>query len=127
MASQYSIAEIAAHTRLTVHTLRYYERLGLIGPVGRTKSGHRSYQSHDLEALAFVLALRATGMPVSDMRRMGALRAAGAHTQAARLELLFEHRNRVRSHMRELEKNLEAIERKLSAHGWDIDTKGSRQ
>jgi DNA-binding transcriptional MerR regulator len=123
MSDRQSIKEVARLTQLSAYTLRYYEQLGLIGPIVRTATGHRRYQSRDLEAIEFVKRLRATGMPLADMKRMGELRAQGQKTQPARMRILFDHRNAVRARVRELEANLMAIESKLTAHGWVISTK----
>ncbi len=125
MPDSQSIKEVAQRTQLSAYTLRYYEQLGLIGPITRTASGHRRYRLRDLEAIDFVKRLRATGMPVADMKRMGELRAQGQKTQPARMKILFDHRNTVRTRIRELVANLTAIESKLTAHGWVIDTKES--
>jgi DNA-binding transcriptional MerR regulator len=117
-----SIQEVARQTQLSAYTLRYYEQLGLIGPITRKNSGHRRYGPQDLEAIAFVQRLRATGMSVLEMKRMGELRAQGVQTQAVRMQILFEHRNAVRARIHELELNVQAIEAKLASHGWSIDT-----
>jgi DNA-binding transcriptional MerR regulator len=123
MPDNQSIKEVARLTELSAYTLRYYEQLGLIGPIVRTVAGHRRFQSRDLEAIDFVKRLRATGMPLVDMKRMGELRALGQKTQPARMQILFDHRNAVRARVRELEANLMAIETKLATHGWVVDTK----
>jgi DNA-binding transcriptional MerR regulator len=118
-----SIQDVARQTQLSAYTLRYYEQLGLIGPIARGSGGHRRYSPQDLEAIAFVQRLRATGMSVLNMKRMGELRAQGVQTQSTRMQILFEHRNVVRARMRELDLNVQAIEAKLASHGWTIDTK----
>lgn len=123
MPEPLSIQEVARQTQLSAYTLRYYEQLGLIGPVARKKSGHRRYSPQDLEAIAFVQRLRATGMSVLEMKRMGELRAQGVQTQPIRMQILFEHRNAVRTRIRELDLNVKAIEAKLASHGWTINTK----
>jgi DNA-binding transcriptional MerR regulator len=69
-----TIQEAAQRSGLTAHTLRYYERIGLIHEVGRDVSGHRSYAEQDLEWLAFLTKLRTTGMPIADMCRYAELR-----------------------------------------------------
>jgi DNA-binding transcriptional MerR regulator len=116
-----TITEVAQLTHLSAYTLRYYEDLGLIGPIARTANGHRQYQQQDLDAIAFVKRLRATGMPIADMKRMGELRARGPKTSPERMKILADHRNTVRKQIRELEANLQAIEDKLNSHGWPKD------
>jgi DNA-binding transcriptional MerR regulator len=119
----FAINETSRLTGLSAYALRYYEQIGLIGPISRTTTGHRRFQELDLIAIDFVLRLKATGMPLADMKRMGQLRSQGQHTQQARMQILFDHRNVVRFRMQQLEANLTAIEAKLSAHGWTINTK----
>ena len=72
-----TIAEAAEASGLSVHTLRYYERTGLLEPVSRNGSGHRRYRAADLERIAFLTKLRATGMPIRDVRRYAELLNAG--------------------------------------------------
>jgi DNA-binding transcriptional MerR regulator len=74
----YTVQQAAALTGLSEHTLRYYERIGLIQPVARQESsGHRRYGAADLAKLESLACLRATGMPIEQMRRYFELRAGG--------------------------------------------------
>jgi len=69
-----SIAQAAAETGLTTHTLRYYERDGLmLASVDRSTSGHRRYSERDLTWIEMITRLRSTGMPIRDVRRYAAL------------------------------------------------------
>ena len=70
------IAEVAARTGLTAHTLRYYERIGLLGPVARGAANARLYDRSDLAWLVFLQRLKATGMPIRHMKRFADLRRA---------------------------------------------------
>ena len=72
-----TIAEVAERTGLTAHTLRYYERIGLIAAVSRAPGGQRRYASADLDWLAFLLRLRETGMPIQGMQAFARLRSQG--------------------------------------------------
>ena len=112
----YSIAEAAAWTGVTAHTLRYYERIGLLD-VGRRTSGHRRYEARDLQRVAFIGRLRATEMPIRDIRRYFALADAGPATEADRLALLEAHRTRVRARLQEIEQALGVIEHKIARYG----------
>ncbi|MBJ3815837.1 MerR family transcriptional regulator [Shimwellia pseudoproteus] len=91
MSTTLTIDEMATRTGLTAHTLRYYERIGLIGPVSRTPAGHRCYSAADLRWLHFLLRLRATQMPISQMQAFARLRAAGDHTARHRRQMLEQH------------------------------------
>jgi len=86
-----NIREFAEHTGLTAHTLRYYEREGLMGDVGRDENGHRVYGPQDSQWVTFLHHLRETGMSIRDMQRYCALKGQGEDTLATRLELLRRH------------------------------------
>jgi DNA-binding transcriptional MerR regulator len=109
----YTISEVVAHTGLSAHTLRWYERIGLMPDVGRSHTGQRRYSEADLGWLSLVSKLRLTGMPVADMVRYAELVRAGQHTFAERRELLEEHRENVRQHITELQDTLAVIDLKI--------------
>lgn len=111
-----SIAEAAEVTGLTAHTLRYYERTGLLEPVSRNGSGHRRYREADLEQITFLTRLRATGMPIRDVRRYAELMKAGEATNQERLALLEAHRDAVLAGVEATARNLELIEWKINVY-----------
>jgi len=111
-----SIAEAAEVSGLSAHTLRYYERTGLLEPVGRNGSGHRRYREADLERITFLARLRSTGMPIREVRRYAELMQAGEVTNAARLALLEAHRDTVLVGLQTTAKNLELIEWKINLY-----------
>ncbi len=76
---------------MTAHTLRYYERVGLIQPVGRARNGHRRYSEADAAWLHFLHCMRATNMPIREMQRYAALREMGDATTEQRRQLLEDH------------------------------------
>ena len=86
-----SIAEMARRTGLSAHTLRYYERAGLMRAVSRNAGGHRRYGAEDTAWIAFVHRLRETGMSIRQMRAFAQLRSQGDATLAARHALLQAH------------------------------------
>lgn len=108
-----TIEQVAEHTGLNAHTLRYYERIGLLDPVGRATSGHRRYAAKDLAWLDFLTRLRTTGMPIRQMQEFAALRRQGDATIAERRVLLETHQQAVQSHIAEFQRNLEAITGKI--------------
>lgn len=108
-----TIAEVAARTGLTAHALRYYEREGLMLQVGRAGSGHRRYGENDLGWIELITKLRATGMPVRDVRRYAELVRSGAGNEAERMRLLREHRDRVREQLELTTRYLDTIEFKI--------------
>ena len=94
--NNYTIKEAAALTGLPASTLRYYESMGVIAPVGRgATSGHRVYDEGDLDQLMWVACLAATGMSVSEMRRYVANGQLGPAAAAEQIELLAEQERRL--------------------------------
>ena len=112
-----SIAEAADATGLTTHTLRYYERDGLLlDAVDRAPSGHRRYSEDDVGWIRMITRLRATGMPIREVRQYADLVRAGDGNEAERLQLLVAHRDRVRQQLAEVATHLEAIELKIGLY-----------
>ena len=91
----WSIGEAAEKCGLSAHTLRWYERIGLLATIERGGDGRRRFSDADLDWLSLLIKLRATGMPVRDMQRYAELVRSGAG-QAERIELLKRHREEVR-------------------------------
>jgi DNA-binding transcriptional MerR regulator len=111
--TELTISEVAERTGLTRHTLRYYERDGLMLGVDRGDSGHRRYTEHDLCWIELITNLRATGMPIREVRRYAELVRAGDGNEAARLEVLRAHRARVREQVAQTMMYLGAIDAKI--------------
>ncbi|MFI7353593.1 MerR family transcriptional regulator [Streptomyces avidinii] len=114
--TRYTISEVEARTGLTQHTLRWYERIGLMPHVDRSHSGQRRFTDKDLDWLAFVGKLRATGMSVADMVRYAELVREGAHTVEERRELLERTRREVRSRITELTDALAVLDYKIDMY-----------
>ncbi|HEY3881552.1 MAG TPA: MerR family transcriptional regulator [Trebonia sp.] len=91
----WSISQAAEKCGLSQHTLRWYERIGLVGPVARGADGRRRFSDKDLDWLTLITRLRETGMPVKDMQRYAELVRSGVGEEE-RLELLKRHREEVR-------------------------------
>ena len=111
-----SITEAAQASGLSAHTLRYYERTGLLEPVTRNGSGHRRYREADLERISFLTKLRATGMPIREVRRYAELMKAGEATNEERLALLEAHRDAVLAGLEATARNLELVEWKIGVY-----------
>jgi DNA-binding transcriptional MerR regulator len=112
-----TIAEAARRTGVSVHTLRYYERAGLVvTTVDRTASGRRRYRKLDLDWIKVCTRLRATGMPIRGIRRYAQLVAAGRGNEEDRLALLESHRAEVLARIAELQENLELIDHKIDVY-----------
>jgi DNA-binding transcriptional MerR regulator len=115
----WSIGEAAAKCGLSPHTLRWYERIGLVGPVAKGGDGRRQYSDADLDWLSLITRLRETGMPVSDMQRYAELVRSGAG-EAERLELLKRHRAEVRRALVAQRETLKVLDSKIDTYARQI-------
>jgi DNA-binding transcriptional MerR regulator len=112
-----TIAEAAQRTGVSVHTLRYYERAGLvITDIDRTQGGRRRYHRIDLDWILMCTKLRATGMPIKTIRRYAELVAEGHGNEEERLALMEAHRADVAAKIAELQQNLEVIDHKVDVY-----------
>lgn len=116
MKEELTIQEVAVRTGLSVHALRYYERVGLLDPVSRATSGHRRYTTDDLTWITFLQCLRTTGMSIRQMQTFADLRRQGDTSVRERLTFLEMHERQVQEHLDELERNLVVIRRKIQRH-----------
>src|ERR1700752_822710 len=108
-----TIQEVAEATGLTTHTLRYYERIGLIHPINREENTRCCYTSDDVGWIDFLLKLRATGMSIKDMQRYAELQRRGDETLPERVEMLKSLRDKVEAHMEEMNEHLKLIYYKI--------------
>lgn len=111
-----TIADAAAHAGVSAHTLRYYERAGLLAPVGRDDAGHRRFTSQDVEWIVVCTRLRATGMPIRRIRAYAQLVREGEGNEAQRLALLEAQRDEVVERLADVTRNLELIEHKIGMY-----------
>ena len=105
----YSIQDVSNKTGLSTHTLRYYEKEGLISGVERSQGGFRQYTDEDLERLGLIRCLKNTGMSIQEIARFVQLTHEGDHTLEERVELLREHRERVLERMAEMQEHLDKV------------------
>lgn len=111
-----TIAEVADLLDVSAHTLRYYERAGLV-EVDRDSSGHRSYHPEVVRRLIFLTRMRLSGMAIRDLQHYISLVDSGDQTVPERLDMLLEHRDTIRRQIRELTLSLAATEYKISTYG----------
>ena len=111
-----TIQEVTKATGLSTHTLRYYERIGLIHPIEREQNTRRCYTADDVGWINFLLKLRATGMSIRDMQKYAELQRQGDETLPDRLEMLKALRDKVESHMDELNEHLKLIYYKIEIY-----------
>ena len=112
-----SIAAASKATGLSAHTLRYYEQIGLIAPIGRS-SGARRYNDDDMRWLEFLVRLRSTGMSMRDMQRYAQLLREGQAPDnvAERQAMLEQHALRLEEDQRVLGETLQIIRKKICAY-----------
>lgn len=99
----YSIQIMASRCGMTAHTLRYYERVGLIQPVRRGQGGQRRYSDQDEEWLKFLKSMRATHMSIREMRRYALLREGGKNGVDEQRGILENHRASLEARMADLQ------------------------
>lgn len=113
----HSISAVAELTGVSAHTLRYYEREGLmLKPIDRATSTHRRYTASDVTWVVFLTRLRSTTMSISEIREYAAFVRAGDSTTDDRLELLLRHRLAVVAQLAEMTKSLAAIDIKIATY-----------
>lgn len=111
-----TITQVAELLDVSPHTLRYYERAGLI-TVGRDSAGQRSYDIAAVRRLVFLTRMRLSGMAMRDLQHYVRLVDQGEETVPERLDLLMEHRDTIRRQIRELTLSLAATEYKIATYG----------
>jgi len=118
-----TIQDVSRRSGLSEPTLRYYEEVGLIGPIDRdASSGHRRYRDEDLDTLQALACLRAMGMGIEDMRTYQANRARGRAAAAEQRDLLLRHAERVEAEIETLRTHLDYLREKAAL--WDARDRG---
>lgn len=118
-----TIQDASRRSGLTEPTLRYYETIGLIGPVERDgSSGHRRYRSDDLDTLQMLACLRAMGVGIDDMRTYRANRELGSAAAGEQRDLLLRHTERIRAQIATLNVHLDYLREKAGL--WDARDRG---
>ena len=115
----YSIGEFSEVTGLGIHTLRYYEHENLITPV-RNSSNRRRYSEKDILWIAFIKRLKATGMPIKEIKRYAALRTKGDSTLTERMEMLIRHRQSLKDQIRQLQEHEAMLDEKIAFYRQEI-------
>ena len=105
----YTIQDVSKKTGLSAHTLRYYEKEGLITGVERSQGGFRQYTDEDLEALGLICCLKNTGMSLQEIAKFVELTHRGEDTLKERVELLRVHRENVIQRMAEMQRYLDKV------------------
>ena len=118
----YSIGEFSKLTNLSIDTLRYYEKEGLIAPE-RKENGRRYYSEKDVTWIAFIKRLKETRMPIKEIQEYAKLRAIGDTTMAERMEMLIRHRTDLEDEIMRANENLQKLNEKIDFYRSAIDGK----
>ena len=110
------IADVSETYGLSVDTLRYYERVGLIPPVNRNGSGIRDYNELDLRRVDFIKCMRSAGLPIEVLIEYVGLVQKGDKTIEARKEILIEQRELLAARMKEMQKTLDTLDHKIEVY-----------
>jgi DNA-binding transcriptional MerR regulator len=116
LPAELAIGDVAEATGVSAHTLRYYERIGLV-EVGRDAGGRRVYDRQALARVVFVTRLRMSDMPIRDIARYLALVRQGEASVPARLALMRAHRESIQRRLHELQAALAVIDYKIATYG----------
>ena len=119
-AAGWDIATTADHLGVSAHTLRYYERIGLV-QVERDASGYRRYDAAGVRRLVFLTRMRTSGMSIRDLQRYVDMAEAGRDTVPERLTLLTEHRDGLRARIDELRLALATTEYKIATYTRELE------
>ncbi|MFW6363321.1 MAG: MerR family transcriptional regulator [Spirochaeta sp.] len=112
--AMYTVQEVSERSGLTPHTLRYYEKEGILQNIPRNRSGHRRFRSTDIDWIGFVKCLKGTGMNLEDIKRFAGLHWQGDSNPDEQMEILLSHREKVLHQMKELSAMLERIDHKIA-------------
>lgn len=113
---QLGIGQVAECTGLSVHTLRFYEREGILANPVRRASGRRVYTDDDVDWLRLCTILRGAGMPLPDLRRYTELVRAGEGNEPERLNLLRQHEQRILAQREQLDRCMDLITFKIGIY-----------
>lgn len=109
-----NVQTFASQVGLSAHTLRYYEKIGLLTQVKRRANGHRYFDEADVRWISFILRLKETGMALADMVHYAQLRAAGDATLAQRQALLSLHAQQLQAEIASKQHDLAKLQDKIA-------------
>ena len=116
MQKTYTISEVAGFTSVSIDTLRYYERIGLIHRVDRLSNTHRSYTESDILWIQFLLKLRATGISIQQMLLYARLQRVGEATLGERIAMLKGHHEHVETSIQQMQECLAILDYKITLY-----------
>ncbi len=111
-----NIKEFSNRTDINAHTLRYYEKIGLLRHIRRLPNGHRDFSEKDVQWIAFVQRLKDTGMPLEQIHLYADLREAGDATLSERQQLLEDHARGLRESIAQQQRHLDKLNDKIALY-----------
>ncbi|WP_055109063.1 MerR family transcriptional regulator [Paenibacillus ihumii] len=114
MTTSYSIKQVSEKTKLPSHTLRYYEKEGLLPFVKRSEGGIRRFTDDDLDWLGLICCLKETGMSIKQIKEFVDLSVQGKGTLKQRCDILIEHKKNVENEIQAMQKHLQKVTTKIS-------------
>jgi DNA-binding transcriptional MerR regulator len=122
----YTINEVANICNISPHTIRFYDKEGLLPFVSRNSTGNRQFSDSDLNVIRLICCLKNTGMQVKEIRRYIDLVMQGAETSSQRKQIMIEHRKEVINQIDNLKKNLNIIDLKIALYDSEDSSSFSR-
>jgi MerR family transcriptional regulator, aldehyde-responsive regulator len=110
------ISKVSEQSGISVDTLRYYERIGLLPPVNRSENGIRDYNELDIRRVDFIKCMRGAGLPIEVLIEYMELVQQGDQTIEARKEILVEQRDLLADRMEEMQKTLDRLNYKIDVY-----------
>jgi len=109
----YTIRQVAEKMGVTVPTLRYYDKEGLLPFIDKKPDGTRVFKDEDFKGLAIITCMKNSGMPIKDIKKYMDLCQEGDSTLQERLDIFFERKEAVQEQLEELNKVMETINHKI--------------
>lgn len=110
------ISEVSEKYAISPDTLRYYEKIGLLPPVRRSKSGLRDYSESDLNWVDFIKCMRGAGLPIEQLARYVQLFPQGDATVEDRKKILIDQREQIAARVAELQRTLDMLDDKIAKY-----------
>jgi len=115
-----NIQKFSELTQLSAHTLRYYEKIGLLKTIARNSSGHRYFTEQDVIWVGFIKRLKETDMPLADILEYVQLHSQGEATASVRMEMLQQHATALQSKISEEQQHLKMLQQKIAYYSKHI-------
>ncbi len=109
-----NVQDFAQQVGISPHTVRYYEKIGLLPDVRRTANGHRDFCEHDIAWMDFILRLKNTGMPLAEILTYSSLRSQGAKTLEQRQQILQTHAQQLATYIQLQQECFRLLQEKIS-------------